>query len=439
LDFTGLPTSEDYRAADKLIGKFLSMKRECLESIKRGNSWSDLWDGVTSYAPFLLSSIFQIPAKQTHCDSIEKVRIDLWSVVTRSASIWKKSRTLNALPEDSSMLIPGLGTEVLKRVQDIKRSIRELSWLEKHGQCMDNIKVGQSQNPDVGRGAFANRFIPKGGLVAPAPLIHIPDSSVLTMYDPSGADEKGNVLPDLEWPVTSQLLLNYCFGHQESTLLLCPFGYLTAFINHSHDNPNTRIRWTRKMRHPRWRHDSIEEWGRVNHAGLSFDFVALRDIQEGEEILIDYGEAWEEAWQAHERSFVPREDYIPAQELNEIPDFVFPTEDEEPLEGVSLWCHKYYVKHFVSRRSRFGKRDSECRILKRLGEDRYTVQLIGHQKDKKTAFTHYIVGEILWDVPSDAFFFKDLPYSRDHLKSNAFRHAMMIPDDMFPNVWKNSK
>jgi hypothetical protein len=54
--------------------------------------------------------------------------------------------------------------------------------LEENGQCMDNIKDGVSTIPDAGRGAFANRFIPKGGLVAPAPLIHIPDRSIFTMY-----------------------------------------------------------------------------------------------------------------------------------------------------------------------------------------------------------------------------------------------------------------
>jgi hypothetical protein len=411
------------------------MKQKCLESIETARFWgSDLWDGVTSYAAILFSSI--LPTKQMNCDAIgeEGLRSDLWSVVTSSASIWKKSRALNALPEEPSML--GLGAAVLQRVQETKRVFRELPWLEENGQCLDNIKVGQSQNPDVGRGAFANRFIPKGGLVAPAPLIHIPDSNVLTMYAPSGVNEKGDASPDLERPVASQLLLNYCFGHQESTLLLCPYGYLTAFINHSHDNPNTRIQWTRKMRHPMWRHESIEEWGREKHAGLSFDFVALRDIDEGEEILIDYGEVWEEAWQAHERSFIPREDYIPAQELNEMPDLVYRTVDEEPFEGVSLWCHSRYTEQFVRRKTR---KSYECRIMKRLGEDGYMVQLIGHHRDKKTDFTHFVAREILWDVPSDAFFFKDLPYSRDHLKSNAFRHAMMIPDDMFPKIWENSE
>ena len=73
---------------------------------------------------------------------------------------------------------------------------------------MDNIKVGESTNPDAGRGAFANRFIPKDGLVSPAPLIHLPDSDILKMFlpidDPRFPDR---VKPDIDGPMTYQLLL----------------------------------------------------------------------------------------------------------------------------------------------------------------------------------------------------------------------------------------
>ncbi len=65
--------------------------------------------------------------------------------------------------------------------QDYNSTIRSVALLEQHGQCMDNIKDGVSILPDAGRGARANRFIPKGGLVALAPLIHVPDRYVLKL------------------------------------------------------------------------------------------------------------------------------------------------------------------------------------------------------------------------------------------------------------------
>jgi hypothetical protein len=367
--------------------------------------------------------------KQKYLDSKdnEEVWSDLWDIVTSHASIWKTSRQLNALPEDASMLSQIMKSGGTSR-QDYNRSIREISWLEEHGQCMDNIKVGQSEIPDAGRGAFANRCIPQGGLVAPAPLIHIPDSKVLKMYLPrDGVDGKNNIVRDLEGPVTFQLMMNYCFGHGESTLLLCPYGHLMGFINHSADRPNTKFQWGKEMPHSEWRQRPINTWGEEDHSGLSFDFVALRDIDEDEEILIDYGEAWKRAWQAHVRRFVPRENYIPAYELNEMQ--VYRTADEPQFEGVLLWCRSHFFD---------GKKDSECRILKRVGEDRYMAQLIGYKQCKKEGTAVVEVQEILWSVPADAFYFTDLSYWRDHQRFDAFRRPMMIPDELFPDIWKEA-
>ena len=40
-------------------------------------------------------------------------------------------------------------------------------------------------------------------------------------------------------------------------------------------------------------------------------------------------------------------------------------------------------------------------------------------------------------VPREAFVFKDLPYTGDFLQPNVFRHDIRIPDEIFPNRWKN--
>lgn len=300
---------------------------------------------------------------------------------------------------------------------------------------MDNIKVGNSTNPDAGRGAFANRFIPKGGLVAPAPLIHVKDYNSFKMFQPKYAnDDSDKFIPNREGPFTWQLLLNYCFGHEKSTILLCPYGLLTAFINHSHENPNTRIQWSQQMRHPEWRNQPISAWWEEYHTGLQIDFVALRDIEEGEEIFIDYGSAWESAWQEHVKTFVPRQAYVPAFELNQILDKEFrsPDEDDYEANGLFLLCRGWYIEQLVGH-----EEDYHCRILQKMGDDRYVAQVfeIDYMDDiRRTAIKE--VG-IVWNLPSVAFFFEDIPYTRDHFQPNAFRHAMMIPDDMFPAVWKN--
>ncbi|KAI2504645.1 hypothetical protein MHU86_9755 [Fragilaria crotonensis] len=40
-------------------------------------------------------------------------------------------------------------------------------------------------------------------------------------------------------------------------------------------------------------------------------------------------------------------------------------------------------------------------------------------------------------VPREAFVFRENPYTADYLQQNVFRHDIRIPDEMFPDSWKN--
>lgn len=42
--------------------------------------------------------------------------------------------------------------------------------------------------------------------------------------DPSTGEEHR----DISKPIGQQLLLNYCFGHSSSSMLLCPYGHETG-------------------------------------------------------------------------------------------------------------------------------------------------------------------------------------------------------------------
>jgi hypothetical protein len=215
-----------YRQMDNLLTKFLWVER----FIRKG--WSE--------------------------EKLDSVTNDLWDLLQLQRSIWKQSNVLNALPakvtEVGNIMSSG-GTGK----QHLKGSIRDLAWLEEHGQCLDNIRDGISTNPDAGRGAFANRFIPKGGLVGPAPLIHVPDKAMLKMYLEKNSPDGEPVVPDLDGPSTDQLILNYCFSHQDSTLLLCPYGLLTSLINHSRYEANAKIVWS-KVCWVGWKRDLLEAW-----------------------------------------------------------------------------------------------------------------------------------------------------------------------------------
>lgn len=385
----------------------------------------------------------------------------IWDFIVQLRDVWDKTRTLFALPSKNSPAIYDLKKLMDfggSSYQDYNDTIKDRQWMDEHGQCMDNIRDGISNIPDAGRGAFANRFIPKGGLVSPAPLIHLPNRSSLIIYDhmitPS-EQWKRNV----DYPSHHQLLLNYCFGHRDSVLLLCPYGYLNFLINHDHKTPNAKIIWTerKRLRHPEWFDMPVIAWGKEFHSGLALEYVALRDIEEGEEITIDYGVEWETAWQDHVQNYgKPRLGYRPAYELNRIAELRIPTifePVENQFEGVITFCRDYFFPddHGLTG-YKFGTDEDEddnadwhytCRVLMRHNDDKYTVEVF-HREHWLNKFDIYETYDdtpeyVIFDVPRDAMFFRDIPYQRDHHQPWSFRHDMRLPDEIFPDIWKNNK
>jgi hypothetical protein len=110
------------------------------------------------------------------------------------------------------------------------------------------------------------------------------------------------------------MLLNYCFGHPNSDLLLLPYGPMVGHLNHG-PQPNAFIRWhdlqadkNDAPRRQQFHHAELLDWSAEKVAdthgmGLMMDVVALREIQSNEEILLDYGRDWAEAWEAHATSW----------------------------------------------------------------------------------------------------------------------------------------
>ena len=198
-----------------------------------------------------------------------------------------------------------------------------LEFLEKEGKCQDHIRPGISTIPHAGRGAFAARDLPKGTVVGYSPLIHIAvrgEQILEVVYNGEShhgmdrfefRDVSHDEEEDLDELIESasnyknrykkqDLVLNYSFGHRNSTLLLTPYGAMVNYINHKSandgDGPNVRVQWPERdfVAHK-------QEWlskdlnflrDSTDKIGLSFDYVALRDIKEGEEILMDYGDEW---------------------------------------------------------------------------------------------------------------------------------------------------
>jgi hypothetical protein len=190
-----------------------------------------------------------------------------------------------------------------------------LAFLKEHGKCQDHIRPGTS-TINAGRGAFATRDLPKGTVVGYAPLVHVAvrGEEILTVdYDGINHGSKDLRKNNYSRP---DLVLNYSFGHRNSTLLLTPYGAMVNYINHkspkrnsssssddddddqrnNDDGPNVRIQWPAKeliAHKPKWLTEDIHFLrDTIDKIGLSFDYVALRDIKAGEEIFMDYGDGW---------------------------------------------------------------------------------------------------------------------------------------------------
>lgn len=327
-----------------------------------------------------------------------------------------------------------------------KESIRSQAWLEAHGSCIDNLYVASSSIQQAGLGAFSKRALKKDSVIAPAPLLHLPKSNLLYRQF---AQER------------YQLLLNYCFGHPNSQVLLLPYSPVVNYINHGWQGRiNAQIRWSSKNK-KEWL-DLPDDQILKKGFGLSMEFVALRDIEPNEEILIDYGEEWQEAWERHAQEWQPTakaSDYQSPSAFNSRKAEEIRTVKDEPYPfNIGTAC--YYVPYRFDRSE--GKYDHEakklffyhdwsdsqhgclrpCNILDiSFGQgDSFTVtaEMKNVPELAENCFIQEGQFHIISNVPDSAMMFVDKPFTRaPYLGDNIFRHYIGLPEGVFPNAWMN--
>lgn len=407
-------------------------------------------------------------------DLDEKARVDIYDFLIRdvmgaAAGSAKGKKIMDLLPSYPEVL-PKVTESGGSLAYSQPKSTRDQEWLQAHGRCIDNIRPGASSIPDAGRGAFSTRKLKKGGLVTPVPLVQLPASSLVNMHEIGQTEEDhedGPVYYRLSDEVQDeQLLLNYCYGHRDSGMLFFPSGTISSLINHS-KKPNSKMVWSSHPAHQRhWYDMSPAELlsQETMYIGLLIEIVALRDIKEGEEVTIDYGADWAEAWDEHVKQWkakvaegtLSKEWPIRALDFNEeYKGKVFKNPEEiteEPYpENLMLKCFVQVsanaagakvaskaVRDWAEPPS--GTFDSDtledCVITDYVEVNdgtagpmpfNYTVSLL-----KGTETT------IVANVPHRAFVFVDKPGTGDQFTPDAFRHYIAIPDDVFPEgPWRD--
>lgn len=109
-------------------------------------------------------------------------------------------------------------------------SRRSVDWLRENGWCLDNVRpIPVSKYQHAGRGLVARRPLAAGAVVAPVPVRAIRRSSLrIGRRQRRRADGKKTTLDDEE---TEQLLINYCFGHPDSSILLYSYGPMVKYVS----------------------------------------------------------------------------------------------------------------------------------------------------------------------------------------------------------------
>lgn len=324
-----------------------------------------------------------------------------------------------------------------------QQSIRSIEWLNEWGYCQDHMRPAKSTTPQAGRGAFATRDLPKGTVIGYAPLIHIGEYGReifdITYEGVAGIEEERHMY---------DIMINYSFGHGNSSVVLTPYGGMVNYINHaSGGKANVKVRWPNRelvAHKPDWlNQDTAYLRDTIEKIGLSFEYVALRDIEEGEEIFMDYGPAWEAAWEEHVKNWKPiegAENYVHSSEWSEPYLRTFEELESNPYpENLHTMCIESYARDEngeytfipVLRETTFRK---HCDVMVRRedGEGGYVydidLKLDDSQEDSWIQVKNY-------DASGVALY--DIPFTNDWHMPNAFRHIIAVPDDVMPPTWMN--
>lgn len=367
--------------------------------------------------------------------------------------------------------------------------VKDLEWLREHGYCQDNLVVGVSGIEHAGRGAFAARSMKKGEVVSPVPLVALNGGrSVLSVV--SGRDEDEEEEDDeeeeQEGTKTYQLLYNYMLEHPKSSALFFPAGALSSYINHGgKKKANVKMMWSTKE----WsnvegaREVGVDFLSEVGPVDMILELVATRPIKEGEEVLLDYGNDWEAAWEEHLSQWEETVEGAgaafnkkSAMALNDVhhgdgrrPPRPFPTEEEEEKdeendeegEIAHVQCHILYDEYKIERRrnqdgtrtkvypwiphptageSRL-KTDTAVRGVNRMG-----CEILERSGDAASGYKYVVrphanvegaAGILVKNVPHHAIRYVDKPYGNAQHEATAFRHPIRFPDEIFPLAWRD--
>ena len=327
---------------------------------------------------------------------------------------------------------------------------RNPDWLRKHGMCIDNIRIQPATDPSMGRGAFAAYNLQQGERVAPAPL---------QVFDARDFGQESQLAP---------LFVNYCLSIPGTSLLLFPYGPGVNMVNHapSPNQVNVKFQWsTHPMNHAAWLHLPLDQMLQMDYpGGLMLDLVTTRPIAAGEELFLDYGTAWQNAWERHIRDWHPVPNaslYKYASEFDRTQPFPTVSELQEQKSTSTSqasqksannlhtvcwtpnWSRDEPFKPMAWIKPEFEWPEGliwcnlhERRFNEHTQEYEYDVSLNFHTMDPDRIDKSKYIDT---GVPQSAIFYVDKPYLSDLHLPNAFRHSLELSEELVPEMWLASR
>jgi len=336
--------------------------------------------------------------------------------------------------------------------------------------CLDDT-LEEQPSTIHGRGLFTKR--------------NIPQSDTILLSTPMTPIHRNELKMENE---QMQLLLNYCYGHPESVLLWLPHGPLINSLNHSPSRtPNARIQWRSilkttdelsqrvKFHHPELFQALPENVATAHGKGLVMELVSTQAIARGEEVVIDYGDAWVTSWENHraqwsrKRETVHNSAYISANGYNQL-------SKDDKIRTVTEQHHKPYPPNLhtacyfeadwasdenfqedvMTYESWNNQNDHFTCLLPCLvieaghidgdtsGNTLYTAKLVDNYGENVAIdWECHIYDKFEYfytDIPREGIIFVENPEKSDVWLPDAFRHMIGVPDSrddkMYPDIWK---
>jgi len=191
------------------------------------------------------------------------------------------------------------------------------------------------------------------------------------------------------------------------------------------------------------------------------EYVALRDIQADEEIFLDYGQDWEQAWESHRNQWgdigfrSKMETTVYLEKLND--EALVLTEKEQrrnPYPANTFTSCYYNYAEAIRRDQRRGKlymwsetagtyydrNLRPCAILDRheyKGDTIYTVAIRNRYGLDPSQRIRKGEMHIVTLLPRKAIRFSSKIFTTDQHLAQGFRHEIHLKDDIFPLQWKD--